>query len=122
MLCQYCNKNEATNTFVINWAGGQQEIHVCRECLERMWKYAGAVGQREALTAISGWHPGKPEPRDIGSSQFPKDAGAQLKLKRRLASLHARLEEAARQENYEEAAQLRDSIAAAKQEVYTHES
>ncbi len=95
---------------------------MCQECLERMWKYAGAVGQREAFAAFSGWFPGKPEPREVGHSHFPKDAGAQLKMKRRLASLHARLEEAARQENYEEAAQLRDSIAAVKQEVFTHES
>ena len=95
---------------------------MCQECLERMWKYAGAVGQREALTAFSGWHPGKPESRDLGGSQFPKDAGVRLKLKRQLASLQNRLEEAARQENYEEAARLRDSIAAVKKEAYTHES
>lgn len=121
MLCQVCNKNEASKSFIINWGGGQQEVHVCQECLERMWKYAGAMGQREAFTAMSGWWPGKAEPRILGNNPFPIDAGAELKTKRRLAALQVRLEEAARQEDYEEAARLRDNIAAIKEGVYTHE-
>lgn len=117
MLCQNCKKNEATKTFIVNWLGGQQEVHLCQECLERMWKYAGSVGQREAFTAMSGWWPGKADPRDLGNNHFPGDAGKELKMKRRLAALRARLDEAARQEDYEEAARLRDSIAAMEQEV-----
>lgn len=121
MLCQNCNENEADKTFVVNWMGAQYQMHVCQECLEQMWKYAGAMGQRELFRSISGWWPGKEEPRQLGESPFPKDAGELLKMRLRLAALRARLQEAAEQENYEEAARLRDSLAAAEKEAYSHE-
>lgn len=122
MQCVNCHKNEADKTFIVNWMGTRYEMHVCNECLGRMWQHAAAVGQREAFKAMSGWWPGKAEPREAGGAPFPAEAGEDLKLRRRLAALRARLEEAAEQENYEEAARLRDSIASAEQEACLHES
>lgn len=124
MLCQNCKKNEADKTFIINFGGGAQEIHICHECLEQMWNTAGMTGQREMFSAISGWWPGKEDPRDHGGSPFPEDAGAALKAKRRMTALRTRLEEAVQRENYEEAAGLRDQITAmeSNQEVPSHES
>lgn len=117
MLCQVCHKNDASKSFIINWMGGQHEVHVCQECLERMWKQAGAMGQREAFSALSGWWPGKAEPRALGDNPFPLDAGMTLKMKRRMTALQVQLEEAAQLEDYEAAARLRDNIAAMKDGV-----
>lgn len=119
MLCQNCRKNEADKTFVINFMGGTQEIYMCNECLEKMWNYAGMAGQKEMFTAVSGWWPGKEDPRDNGRNPFPQDAGMVLKTKRQISALRARLEEAVKKENYEEAAGLRDRISEMelKQEV-----
>ncbi|MDR2932015.1 MAG: UvrB/UvrC motif-containing protein [Oscillospiraceae bacterium] len=122
MLCQNCNKNEADNTFIVNWMGTQYQMHICRDCLEQMWQYAGAMGQRDTFRAFTGWWPDKANPRALGESPFPRDAGEQMKRRLRLVALHARLKEAAMQEKYEEAAKLRDSIASIEQEAYLHES
>lgn len=122
MRCQNCNEREADKTFLVNWMGTQYQMSICNECLEQMYQYAGAMGQGELFKSISGWWPGKEGPRELGSSPFPEDAGGQMKLRVRLAALRARLEEAARQENYEEAARLRDRLSAMEQEEYTHES
>ena len=124
MLCDNCRKNEATNTFIASWMGKQHEIHVCQECLEQMWNYAGMTGQRKVFAAISGWWPGKEDPRQGGDNPFPQDAGLYLKTKRKMAALQARLEESVQEEDYEEAARLRDSIAAMQrsQEVCSSES
>lgn len=122
MLCQNCNRREADKIFVINQMGKQYYIHLCRECLEEMWKYADAAGQGEFFKLFSGWWPGKEEPRKLGANPFPAEAEKDLKIKRTLAALHARLCEAAKTENYEEAARLRDRIAAVEKEVCSHES
>lgn len=125
MLCQNCNQNEADKTFVVNWMGTGYQMHLCNECLEKMWQYAGAIGQRDFFQSVAGWWPGKSEPRELGASPFPEDAGALMKQRVRLAALRARLEAAAAQENYEEAARLRDRLAAVEaveKEAYSHES
>lgn len=122
MKCMNCNQNEADKTFMVSWMGTQYQMHVCNECLEKMWNYAGAMGQREMFRSFAGWWPGKENPRELGASPFPKDAGAELKFRVRLAALRARLKEAAAQEDYEEAARLRDSLARLEKEAVSHES
>lgn len=122
MLCQNCQKNEADRAFIITWMGKGYQVHVCNECLEQMWQYAGAVGMRDNFKAFTGWWPGRQTPRELGQSPFPADAGAEVKLRLRLSALRARLEEAEVREDYEEAAKLRDSIARVEQEEYSHES
>lgn len=122
MLCQHCNQNEADKTFVVNWMGTQYQMHVCEECLKQMWQYAKTVGQGNAFQYFTGWWPGKANPRVLGDSPFPMDAGMEMKMKLRLSALRARLEEATERENYEEAARLRDGIARIEQEAYSHES
>ena len=122
MLCQNCNKQEADKIFVINQMGKQYYIHLCSDCLHEMWKYANSAGQGEFFKMFSGWWPGKEEPRQSGTNPFPDSAEKDLKTRRRLAALHERLREAAEQENYEEAARLRDHIAAVEREACTHDS
>ena len=93
MKCQFCNTNESDRIFYTNYMGALYQIPVCEVCLHRMWQQAVAAGQAE-----------------------------DLKRKRQLAVLKIRLQEAANQENYEEAARLRDDIASMEREVCSHES
>lgn len=116
MQCQNCKENEADKTFVAQWMGTQYQMHFCNDCLKKMWQYSEAMGQQEMLRAMGGWWPGKPEARKFGDLAFPA-ANMDLRRRRQLAALHARLAEATQQENYEEAARLRDSIAAMEQEA-----
>ena len=122
MKCQNCNQNEADKTFVANWMGMQYQVHFCDDCLQQMWQYADAMGKKEAFKAMSGWWPEKAESRRLGDIAFPKSAGEGMKQRRKLTALRIQLEEAVQFEDYEEAARLRDSIAAMEQEVYSHES
>ncbi len=122
MRCQFCNKNEADKMFFVNWMGIQYQISVCSECLEKMWSQAEAAGKEEAFKSYSGWWPGKPEPRKMGECPFPKQAEESLCRRRELAVLQIRLQEAAEEENYEEAARLRDNIATIEREVCSHEN
>lgn len=87
-----------------------------------MWEQAKASGQEEAFKNYSGWWPGKPEPRKLGYRAFPESAQEELKKERKLKVLQFRLEQAAEQEDYEEAAKLRDDIAVMKKEVCSHEN
>jgi len=107
MKCQYCNKNEAVNTFLITFAGGQQEIHVCESCTE--------LGQRYYEKARMA-HPGMFRDnaaggRKVGDVSFPDNAGSEIQRRRQMNILRARLEQAIEKEQYEEAARLRDLIA-----------
>lgn len=124
MLCHNCQKREADKTFIVRFPHGQQEVHVCNECLEQMWQYAEMSGQKEAFAAMAGWWPGKEDPRENATNPFPQDAGLEMRAKRQMAALRARLEEAVLQERYEEAATLRDLISAKepKREVSSSES
>lgn len=124
MVCDHCKKNEATKTFIANWMGEQHEVHLCEECLEQMWHYAGMAGQRQMFAAVAGWWPGKEDARELGGHAFPERADASLIARRKIAALHARLDEAAQKENYREAARLRDSLTRleANREVLSDES
>lgn len=121
MKCQFCNKNEADKVFYLNYMGGLYQISVCDDCLQRMWQQAVASGQAETFRNYSGWWPGRPEPRRYGERAFPDDAAEDLKKRRRLSFLRARLSEAAGREDYEEAAKLRDDIDVMEKEVCSHE-
>lgn len=122
MKCQFCNKKDADKVFYVNYMGMQYQISICQDCLNRMWEQARAAGQEEAFKDYSGWWPGKPEPRKLGYRAFPESAEAEIRRERKLKALHFRLKKAAEQENYEEAARLRDDIATIEKEVCSHES
>ena len=64
---------------------------------------------------------GKAGAQTLGERAFPDDAAEDLKKRRRLSLLRARLSEAAGREDYEEAAKLRDDIAVMEKEVCSHE-
>lgn len=110
MLCDNCKKNEATKSFIANWMGENHEVHLCEECLEQMWNYAGMAGQRKAFVAISGWWPGKEDAREVGNHPFPERADADMIARRKMAAVRARLHEATLREDYREAARLRDCL------------
>lgn len=116
MQCQQCNQNQADKTFVAHWMGTQYQMHFCNECLEKMWHYAGAMGNTAAFKAMSGWWPDKPEPRMLGDVVF-QNIPESMKRRRNMAALRNQLKEATQNEDYEMAAQLRDGIAAIEQEV-----
>lgn len=122
MLCQNCKKNEADKLFIANWMGTQYQVHICDECLAKMWKYAETMGMKNVFQNFTGWWPGQAEVRKQGESPFPIRAGADIRIRVRLGALRARLKEAALREDYEEAARLRDSIARIEQEEQVHES
>lgn len=109
MKCQNCNSDDA-RIFIGHWNDNTYEMCFCDDCLERMWQHAGNMGQKEAFRNLSGWWPGKPEPRQLGDYAFPELAGEELRRRRRISALKIRLEEAALSENYEEAARLRDRL------------
>ena len=121
MKCLFCNTNEADKIFYTNYMGALYQIPVCEGCLRRMWQQAVAAGQAEAFRNYAGRWPGRPEPRRLGERAFPDQAEEDLKRKRQLAVLKVRLQEAAKKENYEEAARLRDDIATMEKEVCSHE-
>lgn len=122
MLCQNCNHNEVDKTFIVNWMGTQYQMSICNECLQQMWRHAESMGHTKMFESIAGWWPGKEKPRKLGESPFPEQADRAWKTRLYIAALRARLTEAAETENYEEAARLRDRIAAAEREEYFHES
>lgn len=109
MRCHNCN-NENARIFVGHWNGHTYEMCLCDTCLQKMWQYAGHMGQQEAFRSLSGWWPEKPEPRRLGDYVFPALADAGLRRRRKMTALSVKLEEAALLENYEEAAFLRDRL------------
>lgn len=121
MLCQYCMKNEVNKVFVGHWMGRLVLWHICDECLRQLWQQAEASGHSDTFRAMSGWWPDKEEPRTNGIRPFPLSADTAMLTRRRLNALRFRLGEAENQEDYEKAAQLRDSIAEIQRGEYTHE-
>lgn len=121
MLCQHCQKNEASQAFLVNWFGVEYHIHLCEECIATFWRYASASGYREQFQQLTGYRPGieSPQKQELN---LPARAGAEWILRRKLNALRVQLEEATAEENYEEAARLRDCIASTRQEAHTHES
>lgn len=114
MKCQYCNHNEAEQTFRVFMMGEVHEVHLCNECAQRLQQYAsvqqGGFGGRPAAQ------------RQPGENPFPHDAGESIKRRRMFASLRTRLQAAVQREDYEEAALLRDELASMEKEVYVYES
>jgi len=108
MKCQFCNKNEAVNTFLISFSGGQHEVHLCESCTKLGQQYYEKArmanpGLFRDNAAVSG--------RKIGNITFPDNAGNEIRHRRQMNILKARLEQAIEKEQYEEAARLRDQIA-----------
>lgn len=121
MKCQFCHKNEADRIFYVDHMNTEYQFSVCESCLQKMWQQSLASGYTEAFQNYSGWWPGQPEPRKFGEKVFPEEADTELKKKRQLSILKIQLKEAAAQERYEEAAQLRDHIARMEKEVCAYE-
>lgn len=115
MKCQHCHKNEAVNTFLVAYPGGQQEIHLCEECTKIAQRYYEMAKQSNP-----GMFAGNSAAtnRKVGSVPFPDNAGAEIRQRRQMNMLRARLEQAVENEHYEEAARLRDQIAAEEKDVY----
>lgn len=115
MKCQHCHENEAVNTFLVAYPGGQQEIHLCEQCTKMAQQY-----YEMARRANPGMFRGESDAgkRKVGSIPFPENAGADIRRRRHMNALRAKLEQAVKNEHYEEAARLRDEIAAKEKDVY----
>lgn len=116
MKCQYCQENEAVNSFLISYPGGSQEVHLCEECTRKAQRYYQMAQQANPGTALGPRN--QAAQRKVGNIPFPENAGGGIRHRRHMNMLRARLDEAVRQEHYEEAARLRDEIAAAQKDVY----
>lgn len=114
MKCDYCNHNEAEHTFRALIMGEEREIHLCGECMHKFRQHYESVARQQAMAGGAG--------RDTKRNPFPPDAGEDVRSRRLLGGLKARLQEAIEQEQYEEAARLRDEIAYHEKEVYACES
>ena len=113
MKCQFCNKNEAVNTFLISFSGGQQEVHLCESCTRLGQQYYEKArmanpGMFRDNSAAGG--------RKAGYIPYLDNAGGDIRHRRRMNILKARLEQAIEKEQYEEAARMRDQIAAHKED------
>ncbi len=115
MKCQYCNEHEATYTFLVSYSGGRQEIHLCGTCARMAQEHAETAKQM-GLGLFAG--AAAAERRKVGNIPFPDNAGASIRRQRRMNELKAKLEQAVAEERYEEAARLRDTIAAEEKDVY----
>lgn len=121
MKCQHCHQNEAEHTFILNFQGNTQEMHLCSECMHQVHEY-----YLSALNSMPGLFEGVSDfpPRFLPTfshqpqTPFPLDAGGEIRRKRRLNELHSQLEQAIEKEHYEEAARLRDTIAQEEKDVY----
>lgn len=121
MLCQNCNQNEASFSFHIDINGQTQTLHLCSDCAAKlqqqylgsirrtMWPAAGVFsGFAPAAGLQAGTHRQRPVPGKVDD---------RLRQRRELGALKARLETAVKNENYEEAARLRDQIIQAQKGV-----
>lgn len=116
MKCQYCHENEAENTFMVQFPGGMQEIHLCARCTEGAKRYVEMAHQSHP-ESFPAWGAGTPD-RKVGDSPFPDDAGEDIRQRRRLNALRARLTDAVANEQYETAARLRDQISEVEKDVF----
>jgi len=115
MKCQYCNQNEAVNTFLISFPGGQQEVHICESCTKLGQRYYENARMANPGMFRDNTAAGQ---RKVGNIPFPDNAGYEIQHRRQLNVLKARLEQAVEKEQYEEAARLRDQIASYENDVY----
>lgn len=105
MKCYNCGHNEADHRFLVNMMGHGAEIFLCNECLEGFKQYAAYVMQNATPPTE------EMAVREMGADSFPLDAGDDIKHRRKISALRARLREAVEREDYEQAAHLRDEIA-----------
>lgn len=129
MICQVCGKNHATNKFMVNFMGQNNEIFVCDECIENFSQYTGMLqgqplgsqGGNQVQGTMPSWPIGfrsEQNNKKPGSGSFDVDGVAEIRTKRKLNQLHKQLGDAVKTENYEEAAILRDKINDIKKEVF----
>lgn len=137
MLCSHCNHNEAEYRFFLSYMGRIVEINLCPDCLEELKKQF--LSFQKAFAGNSAWQaawpgflmgtqginkPGggsdmaDPKEREV----FPLDAGCEIRDRRRLNELRARLSRAIELEEYETAAQLRDEIVKMEKGVHIYDA
>lgn len=136
MKCNHCGRNEATFHYQHTVNGRTQEAHLCPRCAAELGFDTGLDGYdgfgsvfsllpsmlggfgsffeepnltpaaRRTLQLV----PAPDEPVYETESLLDESEGAALRRERARNSLHARLEHAVAEEDYEEAARLRDEL------------
>jgi protein-arginine kinase activator protein McsA len=117
MRCSYCGKNEAESVVYMDYMGQKSEMYLCGECMERARQYLGGLykqflqnfGRSGEPDVAPPFEPAQFEKAESGA--YPIDAGGEIRDRRRLGELRARLADAVEKEDYEQAAALRDEIA-----------
>lgn len=115
MKCQYCNQNEANNSFIVkDFMNQQHQVHLCSDCVSKFQKYVTDMNAKynngQQLPMGWGYTSTYSSARAVDEDNFPIDAGAEIKQRRRLNQLYFQLKKAASKEEYEKAGQLRDEI------------
>ncbi|MDR2908858.1 MAG: UvrB/UvrC motif-containing protein [Oscillospiraceae bacterium] len=127
MKCDRCKVNDATNHIVMSYMGNAGEMRLCDGCLEDMRRYASGMiksfDAAPAFTGFSEWAEGylgdglapagqrtRVMVKEPEAPPAPADLGEEIKRRRRLSELRARLKSAVEAEDYERAAGLRDRI------------
>ncbi len=116
MLCQMCHKNEANQYYLGCWDENLFIAGICSDCAKNIENAAAQHGRGEMIRRAVGLYPGKQTPRADGSTPFKEKADPEILRKVQLNELKAQLSEAAEQEDYQEAARLRDQINKMEQE------
>jgi protein-arginine kinase activator protein McsA len=125
MKCQYCNENEAKLSFLVNWMGIEQQVHICEECAQKWRQYVHVMQEQYVRSNSSKEREIEvsriPKQRDLGNSPFLRVVSNEVKKSRQINSLKYQLQKAIDEECYEEAARLRDRILKEEKEEAVYE-
>lgn len=126
MLCQHCNRNEASLHFELRNGYQKGEMHLCPVCAETLGRQYMAYMQSQApyfggWQMLGGQSPGVPFPGGFSGAmppqqRVPEQVDEEFSLRRRLTELRTKLQRAVDEEDYEAAAKLRDEINTVKSE------
>lgn len=132
MLCQHCNQNEANIRFQYMVNGQSGEVHLCSECAQKLQSQAGMFTQTigaftpmlglEGVGNLMDWGNLAARPQPAAAQESGAEIDADIRRRRKVNELRARLDSAVGREDYEEAARLRDEILKTEKGVCAHES
>ncbi|MFV0393940.1 MAG: hypothetical protein ACK5LC_06045 [Coprobacillaceae bacterium] len=119
MKCQRCNKNEVSKSYIIRFNGDIQELHLCEDCARTTEAWYASM-QKAGSNDLTVGNTLFME-REIGTQFYPFSSGEEIKKRRIIHSLHARLEEAIKCERYEQADKIYKELEITKKDTVYHD-
>lgn len=119
MKCQRCNKNEVSKSYIIRFNGDIQELHLCEDCARTAEAWYASM-QRSGGNDLTVGNTLFME-REIGAQFYPFSSGEEIKKRRIINSLHARLEDAIKRERYEDADKIYKELEITKKDKVCHD-